>query len=101
GFFTFLPMDEVRKLGRLEGADKREAKEVLAYEVTRLAHGESEGEKARDASRSVFGGVEADQSSIPSFTVSGSQVDAGAHLVDLLAETGIATSKSQARRWIE
>ena len=53
--FTFLPMDEVRKLGSLSGADIRQAKEVLAYEATQHCHGKKEAEKARSASRELFG----------------------------------------------
>ena len=55
-YFTFLPMDEVRHLGNLKDEAVREAKEVLAYEVTQLAHGKTEADKAQAASRAAFGG---------------------------------------------
>jgi tyrosyl-tRNA synthetase len=55
--FTFLPMEEIQeKYGKLEGADLRKAKEALAYEATKIVHGEEEAKKARDASRNIFGG---------------------------------------------
>ena len=53
---TFLPMDEVRRLGSLEGAQINEAKKVLAYEVTKLVHGEEEAKKAQDAANALFSG---------------------------------------------
>jgi tyrosyl-tRNA synthetase len=53
--FTFLPMQEVRELGRLQGADLRRAKEALAFEATKITHGEEAAEKARDQSRAAFG----------------------------------------------
>ncbi|RPJ11330.1 MAG: tyrosine--tRNA ligase [Deltaproteobacteria bacterium] len=54
--FTFLPMEEIEEYGNLEGADLRKAKEVLAFEATKIIHGEEEAERARNASRNIFGG---------------------------------------------
>ena len=51
---TFLPMDEVRRLGALEGAEINKAKEVLAYEVTKIVHGEEEAKKAQTAAKAMF-----------------------------------------------
>ena len=70
--FTFLPADEVRKLGRLEGQEVNTAKEVLAFELTKIVHGEEEAEKAKEAARAAFstaGG--ADASAIPSIEIGG------------------------------
>lgn len=53
--FTFLPMEEVEEYGKIRGAEIRKAKEILAFEATKIIHGENEAEKARDASKSVFG----------------------------------------------
>ena len=53
---TFLPMDEVRKLAALEGQEINKAKEILAYEVTKLVHGEEEAKKAQEGARAAFGG---------------------------------------------
>ena len=68
--FTFLPMGEVEEYGKLRGADIRKAKEILAFEATKIVHGEEEAEKARAASQSVF--------RIPSFQGRGEAVVAGA-----------------------
>jgi tyrosyl-tRNA synthetase len=53
--FTFLPMEEVREYGRLKGADIRKAKEILAFEATKIVHGEEEAKRAMNASRNIFG----------------------------------------------
>jgi tyrosyl-tRNA synthetase len=99
-YFTFLPMDEVRRLGAAEGAGLNEAKRILAYEATRLCHGEEEAEKAKKAA-GIFGGGEADLSAIPTTNVERSAFAAGVSLVDLLVKTGLADSKKAARRLIE
>ncbi len=52
--FTFLPMEEIEEYRKLEGAELRKAKEVLAYEATKIVHGENEAKRAREASRALF-----------------------------------------------
>ena len=99
-YFTFLPMDEVRRLGGLKNADIREAKEVLAYEVTQLAHGEEEAKRAAVASRAAFGGG-GDLSAIPTSIIALSRLVEGIPIVDLFHEVGLTTSKGAARRLIE
>jgi tyrosyl-tRNA synthetase len=94
--FTFLPMEQVHELGRLEGAEARQAKEVLAFEATRLTHGEEAAEEARDASRALFGG-DGQAEGAPSSTMEGKRIAAGIELTDLLVETGLAPSKRAAR----
>lgn len=100
GLFTFLPLDEVRRLGALEGAELRTAKEVLAFEVTRLLHGEGEAEKARTASRALFGGG-GDLASVPTLVVDAARLAAGIEAFVLFAEAGLAKSRGEARRLIE
>ena len=56
GLLTFLPMDEVRRLGKLQDSAINEAKRVLAYEVTKNVHGEEEAKKAQQAAEALFGG---------------------------------------------
>jgi tyrosyl-tRNA synthetase len=98
--FTFLPMEQVRELGKLQGADIREAKGVLAFEATRLTHGEAEAERARKASEALFrGGAEAEGA--PTFEVDRARLASGIELVDLLAESGLRSSKRQARDLIQ
>ena len=96
---TFLPMDEVRRLGRLPGEKINEAKKTLAFEITKLVHGEEEAVKARNATEALFGGG-GDSESVPTTEVSKEQLDAGINIVDLLVMTGLASSKGEDRRLI-
>lgn len=100
-YFTFLPIDEVRRLGEQKGAELREAKETLAYEVTALAHGTAEAEKARRTSRALFGGEEVNISSIPTTTIKSSRLREGIVVTSLFCEVGLTNSKGAARRLIE
>ena len=95
---TFLPMDEVRRLGALEGAEINKAKAVLAYEVTKLVHGEEEAAKAKSAAEALFaGGI--DMSNVPTVTVSAESF--GKTVLDIIAETKIVPSKAEGRRLIQ
>ena len=78
---TFLPMDEVRKLGSLEGSAINEAKKVLAFEVTKLIHGEEEAMKAQSAAESLFSGA-GNMDNVP--TVSISKGEVGSSILDIL-----------------
>ena len=95
---TFLPMDEVRRLGALEGAEINTAKKVLAYEVTKLVHGEEEAKKAEEAANALFAGG-ADMSNVPTVTISKEEV--GSTLIDIIAGAKILPSKKEVRRLIE
>jgi tyrosyl-tRNA synthetase len=99
-FFTFLPMEEVRRLGTLEGADSREAKEVLAYEATKLCHGENAAHEAQSAAKAAFGGS-GDLSLVPTTRLEAAKLNPGLSFVELLTQTGLADSKSAARRLID
>lgn len=99
--YTFLPMSEVRALGRLEGADLRQAKEVLAWEVTALVHGEQAANEARETSRALFRGEAGAVEAAPTTVVSAAELSEGLSIVDLLPRTGLATSKRDARRLID
>lgn len=100
GLLTFLPMEEVRRLGALEGAEINKAKEVLAFEITRIVHGEEEAVKAREAARALFanGGKSED---IPTTEYSKSEMDEGKDLITLLVETKLVSSRSEGRRLIQ
>ncbi|MDE0085212.1 MAG: tyrosine--tRNA ligase [Candidatus Poribacteria bacterium] len=101
-YFTFLPMDEVKRLGSLEHDEIREAKAVLAYQATKLAHGKVEADKAEETSRAAFGGGGAlDLDAMPTTTISGDRLDTGIPIMELFHEVGLATSKSEARRLIQ
>ena len=98
---TFLPMDEVKRLAALEGAEINQAKEVLAYEVTRLVHGDEEASKAQEAARAAFGGS-GDMSNIPSTKFDASRFEGeGLGIVNLMKECGLAASNSEGFRTIQ
>lgn len=99
GLLTFLPMEEVRRLGALEGAKINEAKEVLAFEITKIVHGEEEATKAQEAARTLFvhGGKSEDT---PTTVMSQAALEEGKDLITLLVETKLAASRSEARRVI-
>ena len=98
--FTFLPMDEVARLGAAQGAALNVAKEVLAFEATCLCHGRSAADEARAASRAAFGGG-GDANAIASTRLPAARIAAGVPLVELLVETGLAGSKGEARRLVQ
>ena len=95
---TFLPMEEVRRLGALEGQEINEAKKVLAYEVTKLVHGEDEADKAKAAAEAVFGGSGSSEN-MP--TIELTAEDAAKKLVDVLVAAEVFGSKGEARRLIQ
>ena len=113
--FTFLPMEEIQeKYGKLEGADLRKAKEALAYEATKIVHGEEEAEKARSASRALFinvservGTVESGtltagvDDSIPTTLMEKEKFSEGIPVFKLFEAIGLCSSSSEARRLIE
>ena len=94
---TFLPMAEVRRLGVLKDAAINEAKTVLAYEVTKLVHGEAEAEKAKAGAEAMFGGG-AGAAALPTFMLTAEEM--GAKLLDILAQNGVFASKGEGRRLI-
>ena len=97
---TFLPMDEVRRLGALEGSDINKAKEVLAFEVTKLIHTEEDAVNAQEAARALFGGG-ADSDNIPTTELTNSELGEGMPVIDLMQKAGLIKSKSEGRRLIE
>ncbi len=100
GLLTFLPMEEVRRLGALEGAEINQAKDVLAYEITKIVHGEEEAMKAREASKSLFGGGMKSED-IPTTFYSAEQFKTGIDLITLMVDAKLAASRSDARRTIQ
>src|SRR5205085_142403 len=92
---TFLPMPEVGRLAARQGADLRAAKETLALEVTAIVHGRPVAEAQQKAARAAFGAVDGGGD------VPAAHTAAGTKIVDLLATSGLAPSKSAARRLVE
>ena len=95
---TFVPMDEVRRLGALEGAEINKAKEVLAYEVTKIVHGEEEAAKAQEAARAVFasGGK---SENMPTSEIDAAEFESK-DILALLVDTNLAKNRSEARRLV-
>ena len=97
---TFLPMDEVRRLGSLQGAELNEAKKVLAYEVTKLVHGEDAAQQAEAAAKALFTGGPAG-GDIPTLILSMEDLAADARISTMLVRSGLCKSQSDARKQIE
>jgi tyrosyl-tRNA synthetase len=103
--FTFLPMEDVEEYGNRKGADLREAKGILAFEATKIVHGEKEAEKARDSSRKLFGnispGTDYLDDSVPTIHVDKEEFVRGIPIFKLFERTRLCASSSAARRLIE
>ena len=97
--FTFLPMDEVRQLGQLQGADIREAKQRLAFETTAIIHGKEIALQAQEAAHSLFSRTaKSDKSNVPSTTIAEEGFVNGLDILELFLQTGLCKSKGEARR---
>ncbi|MBO5167785.1 MAG: tyrosine--tRNA ligase [Phascolarctobacterium sp.] len=94
---TFLPMDEVRRLGALKDAEINTAKKVLAYEVTKLVHGEEEAIKAQQAAEALFGGG-GNMENVPTIEIT--EADKTAKIIDVLTANKVFSSKREARQMI-
>ena len=98
---TFLPLEEIDAMAKWEGSQLNKAKEILAFEVTKLIHGEEEAVKAQNAARAIFGGG-AHSENMPSTELSdGDFTDGEISVLDLLAKTKLVPSKGEARRLID
>ena len=100
GLLTFLPMDEVRRLGALEGSAINEAKRVLAFEVTKNIHGEEEALKAQQAAEALFAGG-AMGGSVPTTTLTCEDLAAENRLMALVAKVGLCKSNGEARKTMQ
>ena len=100
--FTFLPMKEIRELGKLSGADIREAKQRLAFETTAIVHGSENAHQAQQAAESLFSGSKSDEaqenSNVPSTVIDPERISVGLGIFDIFLETGLCKSKGEARR---
>ena len=97
---TFLPLEQIDEMDRWEGSQLNTAKEILAYELTKMVHGEEEAEKAQAGARALFAGG-GDAAHMPTSEVTAEQVGDGLGLLDLMVLTGLAASKSEARRLVQ
>jgi len=96
---TFLPMDEIEKLAQLKDQEINEAKKILAYEVTKLVHGEEEAKKAQSAAQALFE-KSGSTDTMPSTGIAASEFGDGMNILDLLLKTGLIPSKGEGRRLI-
>ena len=97
---TFLPMEEVRRLSALEGSQINQAKEILAFELTKIVHNEEEARKAQEAAKSLFGKGTAG-GSVPTTEMAAAEFVEGMDILTLLTTAGIVPSKSEARRLVQ
>ena len=93
---TFLPLDEIKSMEKWEGSALNKAKEILAYELTKLVHGEEEAKKALDTAREVFGGAGSSEN-MPTFEYEGESIG----ILDAMTLCMLAPSKGEARRLIQ
>lgn len=96
---TFLSLEEIAEFEKLEGAEINKAKEVLAFELTKLVHGEEEATKAQNTARSVFAGGGKD-ANMPSTDLTKEELGEGIQILDLLVKCGLISSKGEGRRLI-
>jgi tyrosyl-tRNA synthetase len=117
--FTFIPMEEIEFVKQLSGADLNKAKTILAYEATKIAHGEDEAQKSLRAAASMFGAIEVPSDLLPSASIPRGRLSSGTDesvptstfnktdvvdkkfVVDLFCDAGLCKSKSDARRLIK
>lgn len=98
---TFLPLEEIDKMDEWEGSQLNKAKEILAFELTKMVHGEEEAKKAEEASKALFAGG-GDDSNMPTSTITPDQLtDGGIGIMDLMVTCGLAGTKSEARRLVQ
>ena len=98
---TFLPLEEIDAMNDWQGSQLNEAKDILAFELTKLVHGEEEATKAREVSKSLFGGG-ADNANMPTTALTDDDfTDGKIGLLDLLVKAGLAPSKGEGRRLVQ
>ncbi len=97
---TFLPLEQIQEMESWEGSQLNKAKEILAYELTNLVHGEEEAVKARDAAKALFSSGNA--ANMPSYTLKDEDLtDGSIDILSLLYVSGLVPSKSEARRAVQ
>ena len=97
---TFIPLDEISAMDEWDDSRINEKKEILAYSLTELVHGKEEADKAKEVSKALFSGKGSDEN-MPSFDLGAADLGDGLNIVDMLAVTGLAPSKGEARRLVQ
>ena len=98
---TFLPLEQIDEMDKWEGSQLNQAKEILAYELTNLVHGQEEAEKAQEAAKALFAGGGSSEN-MPTATLTDDHfMDGSIDILGILAASGLAASRSEARRAVE
>ena len=97
---TFLPLEEIDAMDKWEGSQLNRAKEILAFELTKLVHGEEEAKKADEAAKALFAGG-GKSANVPTTVFPRAELDAGKDILSLLVETKLSASRSEARRLVQ
>jgi tyrosyl-tRNA synthetase len=100
-YFTFLPIEQIDELAALQGSDINRAKETLAYEVTRLIHGEDEAKRAHESAQKAFGAADVTGEAIPAMAIDRAELNEGVGLLTLMTRAGLAQSNGEARRLVQ
>ena len=98
---TFLPLEQIDEMDKWEGSQLNTAKEILAYELTKLVHGEEEAKKAEASAKALFSGAGASDNMPTTELSDGDLTDGSIDIMSLLVKTGLCSSKSDARRNIQ
>ncbi len=98
---TFLPLEQIDEMEQWEGSQLNHAKEILAYELTKLVHGEAEAEKAQESAKALFGGGGSTEN-VPATTLTDADLtDGRIDILSLLVKTGLCPSRGEARRLVQ
>ena len=97
---TFIPMEQIREYEKLEGQELNKIKCLLAYEVTKMVHGEDAAKQANDAATAIFAGG-SNTENMPSAEISKSEIESGINVLDMLVNVKLCPSKSEARRLVQ
>ncbi len=97
---TFLPLEEIDKMDSWEGSQLNTAKEILAFELTKLVHGEEEAQKAQSAARAIFAGGGSHENMPSTLLLESDFTDGRIGLLDIMVKGGLASSKGEARRLV-
>ena len=97
---TFLPLEEIDKMDKWEGSQLNTAKEILAFELTKLVHGEEEAQKAQSAARAIFTGGGSHENMPTTTLTDGDFTDGKIGVLDMMVKAGLAASKGEARRLV-
>ena len=99
---TFLPLEQIDEMDKWEGSQLNKAKEILAYELTSLVHGEEEAKKAEASAKALFGGGSGSSEDMPTTEIGEDELTDGAmDILSILVRTGLCSSKSDARRNVQ